>query len=61
MKNKRLSSFFFLVLALVLVFALSPAAVMAEGGDGQGHFFGYKFASKHTIGPDDSLTYTVLL
>ena len=60
MKNKRILSFSLLTLALVLVFALSPAAVMADA-DGQGHFFGYKFASKHTIGPDDSLTYTVLL
>jgi len=61
MKNNRFLSVSLLTLALVLVFALSPAAVMAEDGDGQGHFFGYKFASKHTIGPDDSLTYTVLL
>jgi uncharacterized repeat protein (TIGR01451 family) len=60
MKNKRILSFSLLTLALVFVFALSPAAVMADA-DGQGHFFGYKFASKHTIGPDDSLTYTVLL
>jgi uncharacterized repeat protein (TIGR01451 family) len=49
---------------LLLIAAFNPFSVFADEADGGYYdhtFIAYKFASKHSLGPQDSLTFTILL
>lgn len=50
-------------IVLTLLMAMSPITVLAETSESAAydHFYTYKFASKHSLGPNQSLTFTILL
>ena len=50
-------------IVLTLLVSMSPITVSAEINESAvyDHFYTYKFSSKHSLGPSQSLTYTILL
>jgi uncharacterized repeat protein (TIGR01451 family) len=62
--RNSLKAFLIVTTILVMIAMFSPVSVLADETDGGYHdhtFMAYKFASKHSLGPEDSLTFTILL